>query len=89
MNRPNSFTKMDNIIEGYFRRGFTNREILTVLEESHNIKLSLQTLERKLQRNQLWRRQNKTDEAEVASFIYQQLQTSGKQHGYRWMHQKC
>lgn len=80
---------MDTIIEDYFRRGFTNREILVVLEESHDIKLSLRTLERKLQKNQLWRRRNKTDEAEVASFIHQQLQTSGKQHGYRWMHQKC
>lgn len=27
------------------------------------------------------------DEADVASFAHQQLQTSGKQHGYRWMHQ--
>lgn len=80
---------MDLIIEDYFRRGFANREILTLLEEVHDIKLSLRTLERKLQRNQLWRRRNKTDEAEVASFISQQLQTSGQQHGYRWMHQKC
>ena len=81
--------QMDLIIEDYFRRGFANREILTLLEEVHDIKLSLRTLERKLQRNQLWRRRNKTDEAEVASFISQQLQTSGQQHGYRWMHQKC
>ncbi|XP_038592769.1 uncharacterized protein LOC119916876 [Micropterus salmoides] len=80
---------MDTIIENYFRRGFTNHEILVVLEESHDIKLSLWTLERKLQKNQLWRRKNKTDEVEVASSIDQQLQTSGKQHGYRWMHQKC
>lgn len=82
-------TQMDVIIEDYFRRGFTNREILTVLEESHSIKLSLRTLERRLQKNQLWRRRNKTDEAQVAAFIDHQLQTSGKQHGYRWMHQKC
>ncbi|KAA0721248.1 hypothetical protein E1301_Tti018145 [Triplophysa tibetana] len=80
---------MDNIIEDYFRCGFTNREILILLEESHNIKLSLRTLERTLQRNRLWRRRNKTDVAEVAYFIHQQLQTSGRQHGYRWMHQKC
>ncbi|KAI7789952.1 hypothetical protein IRJ41_006707 [Triplophysa rosa] len=42
---------MDNIIEDYFRCGFTNREILILLEESHNIILSLRTLERTLQRN--------------------------------------
>lgn len=80
---------MDNIIEYYFRCGFTNREILLLLDESHNIKLSLRTLERTLRRNRLWRRRNKADVAEVAYFIHQQLQTSGRQHGYRWMHQKC
>ncbi|KAG9278008.1 hypothetical protein AMEX_G5792 [Astyanax mexicanus] len=80
---------MDTIIGDYFRRGFTNHEILLLLEESHNIKISLRTLERKLQKKKLWRRKYKTDIAEVASFIDQQLQTSGKQHGYRWMHQKC
>ncbi len=80
---------MEDIIEDYFRRGFTNREIIILLEESHKIKLSFRTLERTLCRKQLWRRRNKTDEAEVARFIHQQLQTSGRQHGYRWMHQKC
>ncbi len=38
-----SKTQMVAITEDYFRRGFTNREILVVLEESHNIKLSLRT----------------------------------------------
>ncbi|MEQ2313244.1 hypothetical protein AMECASPLE_039692 [Ameca splendens] len=80
---------IDNIIEQYFRSGFTNLEILRVLEETHNVKLSLRTLERRLQKKRLWRRKNKTDVAEVASFIEHQLQGSGRQHGYRWMHQKC
>ncbi|XP_054890492.1 uncharacterized protein LOC129371933 [Poeciliopsis prolifica] len=80
---------IDNIIEQYFRSGFTNLEILGVLEETHNVKLSLRTLERRLQKKRLWRRKNKTDVAEVASFIEHQLQGSGRQHGYRWMHQKC
>uniref|UniRef100_A0A096LVX3 HTH-like domain-containing protein n=1 Tax=Poecilia formosa TaxID=48698 RepID=A0A096LVX3_POEFO len=80
---------IDNIIEQYFRSGFTNLEILRVLEETHNVKLSLRTLERRLQKKRLWRRKNKTDVAEVASFIEEQLQGSGRQHGYRWMHQKC
>ncbi|KAF3854078.1 hypothetical protein F7725_014766 [Dissostichus mawsoni] len=47
------------------------------------------TLERILCKKQLWRRKNKTDVAEVATFIEQQLETSGQCHGYRWMHQKC
>ena len=80
---------MDTIIEGYFRRGFTQSEIRTLLDEEHGIEISLRTLQRTLARNQLWRRRNKTDVVEVAEFIHQQLQMSGQQHGYRWMHQKC
>lgn len=43
----------------------TNRQILVLLEEMHNIKLSLWTIKRKLWKNQLWQRHYKTDEAEV------------------------
>ncbi|XDV17739.1 hypothetical protein PO909_023558, partial [Leuciscus waleckii] len=60
-----------------------------LLAERHGIALSKRTLERILSKNKLWRRKNKTDVAEVAAFIEQQLQTSGQCHGYRWMHQKC
>lgn len=76
-------------IKEYFQRGFTNDEILALLAESHGIFLSKRTLERILNKKQLWRRKNKTDVAEVAAFIQLQLQTSGQCHGYRWMHQKC
>ena len=76
-------------IEDFFKRGFTTDEILTLLAESHGIVLSKRTLERILSKKQLWRRKNKTDVAEVATFIEQQLETSGQCHGYRWMHQKC
>lgn len=76
-------------IEAYFRRGFTNNEILAVLDEVHGVVLSKRTLERILCRKKLWRRKNKTDVAEVAVFIQMQLENSGQCHGYRWMHQKC
>lgn len=64
---------MDVIIGSYCRCGFTNSEILVVLEKSHNIKVSLRTLEGKLQTNQLWRRRNMPDEAQVAASIDHQL----------------
>ncbi|XP_062422189.1 uncharacterized protein LOC134102881 [Pungitius pungitius] len=76
-------------IEDYFKRGFTTDEILQLLSSLHGIVLSKRTLERILNKKQLWRRKNKTDVAEVATFIEQQLETSGQCHGYRWMHQKC
>lgn len=51
--------------------------------------LSKRTLERILNKKQLWLRKNKNDVAEVATFSEQQLETSGQCNGYRWMHQKC
>ncbi|KAF3833149.1 hypothetical protein F7725_026814, partial [Dissostichus mawsoni] len=59
------------------------------IEDYFKLVLSKRTLERILSKKQLWRRKNKTDVAEVATFIEQQLETSGQCHGYRWMHQKC
>lgn len=53
--------------------------MIVVLEGSHSIVSQPHTTE------EATNQQNKTDEAEMASFVYQQLQTSGKQHGYRWM----
>ncbi|KAJ0005815.1 hypothetical protein NQD34_015709 [Periophthalmus magnuspinnatus] len=77
------------LAEKYFRDGFTTNEILRLLEHSHGITVSKRTLERILSKRGLWRRKNKTNVAEVAAFIEQQLETSGQYHGYRWMHQKC
>ena len=80
---------MNSIIKDYFRRRYTNADILARLSMEHNINISKITLERVLHRNQLWRRRNKADIGEVADFIHRQLQSSGQQHGYRWMQQKC
>ena len=65
------------------------RHIKSRLSQEHNIDICKRTLERALQRNQLWRRRNKADIGEVADSIHRQLQSSGQQHGYRWMQQKC
>ena len=74
-------------IEDYFKRGFTTDEILNLLADSRG--LSKRTLESILSKKQLSHPKNKTDVAEVATFIEQQLETSGQCHGYRWLHQKC
>ncbi|KAK6494139.1 hypothetical protein HHUSO_G610 [Huso huso] len=76
-------------IKKYFSSGFSNREILQLLKECHEINISNRSLERMLQRMNLYRRINKTDELGVANYIQQQLSTSGKLHGYRWMYHKC
>lgn len=74
-------------IEQHFKRGFTTNEIFDLLAVSHGIILSKRTFERILNLRKLWRRKNKTDVADVATFIQRQLETSAQCHGYRWIHQ--
>lgn len=76
-------------IEQHFKRGFTTNEIFDLLAVSHGIILSKRTFERILNLRKLWRRKNKTDVADVATFIQRQLETSAQCHSYRWIHQKC
>ncbi|MEQ2252787.1 hypothetical protein ILYODFUR_025435 [Ilyodon furcidens] len=78
-----------DLVEKYIRDGFTTNEILDLLENSHGFKVSKRTIERILCKKHLWQCKNKTDVAEVATFIEQQLGTLGQYHDYRWMHQKC
>lgn len=72
----------------YFLRGFSQLEILAFLT-THDILISERTLQRILNSLGLFRRKNFSDVDEVIDFIYQQLQRSGRQHGYRFMHHKC
>lgn len=72
-------------IEDYFKRGFTTNEILHLLADSHGIIISKHSLERILNKKQLWHRKSKTDVAEVATFIEQRLETSGQCHQKCWL----
>lgn len=56
-------------IEQHFKLGFTTNEIFDLLAVSHGIILSKRTFERILNLRKLWRRKNKTDVADVATFI--------------------
>ncbi|XP_052105159.1 uncharacterized protein LOC127738093 [Mytilus californianus] len=49
----------------------------------------MSTLKRRLRFLGLFRRKKYADLLEVAVFILQQQETSGKLRGYRWMHLKC
>ena len=51
--------------------------------------MSLRHLKRLLRELGLFRRKNYRDIRDVVDFIHEQIQTSGKLHGYRWMHEKC
>lgn len=78
-----------NLIRFYFCLGLNNEEILFSLAINQRIIISLRTLKRRLSEMRLFRRKYPSDILNVALYITEQLQKSGNQNGYRWMHRKC
>ncbi|CAC5395296.1 unnamed protein product [Mytilus coruscus] len=76
-------------IQLYFKVGFSNKKILLLLAHLNKLVISMSTLKRRLRFLGLFRRKKYADLLEVAVFILQQQETSGKLHGYRCMHLKC
>ncbi|KAJ8047915.1 hypothetical protein HOLleu_00032 [Holothuria leucospilota] len=79
----------EQLLTMYFRLGYSNIEIRTVLAGKHNIVLSERHTKRLLNRLGLYQRKNLSDDIEIAEFIQKQIRASGKLHGYKWMHLKC
>ena len=71
-------------IKMYFEIGLQYRDIVRILAIEHGV-LSLRHLKRLLRELGLFRRKNYSDIRDVVDFIHEQIQTSGKLHGYRWM----
>ena len=76
-------------IKIYLEIGLQYRDIVRKLAIEHGVLLSLRHLKRLLRELGLFRRKNYSDVRGVVEFIHEQIQTSGKLHGYRWMHGKC
>lgn len=76
-------------MEKYFSFGFKYKEIIIFLKNLHNKVISLRTLKRILSTLKLHRRKNYSNIYEVAKFIKEEVQKSGKMHGYKWMHLRC
>lgn len=79
---------VEDLISGYFNLGFQHQEIVDHLKKD-GVQISLKTVKRKLKTLNLWRRRDYSDIHEVRNFISQQLKTSGKLLGYRWMWLRC
>ena len=77
------------VLELYFRLGFSQKEILYLLAHFNAIIMSRRTLQRRLSAYRLFRRKGKTDILDVALFMVQVLDSSGEMLGYRLMHLKC
>ena len=78
----------DELIRNYFYSGFTYAETCLLLNERHNVQISVPHLKRVLKRLNLRRRNLQFDLENVVYCISQELQGSGSVMGYRAMHQK-
>jgi hypothetical protein len=73
----------------YFDLGLQQKDIVFCLARNHGIIISERHLRRLLKDLNLYRRKNYTSIEDTVLFINQQIQESGKLHGYRWMHERC
>ena len=78
----------ENLIRNYFCSGFTYAEICLLLNERHNLQISVPHLKRLLKRLDLRRRNLRFDVENVIYCINKELTESGSSMGYRAMHQK-
>ena len=78
----------DDLIEQYFKLGFSRYEILACLLVSHGIKISLSQLKRILTRRGLRRRGRQSPLEDVISGIEHELKGNGIGIGYRSMWQR-
>jgi len=79
----------EELVKNYFRMGLNYNELVSVLATEHNERMSVRHLKRLLRRYGLHRRKTYTNLQTAIDFITYELQHSGRQNGYRWMHLKC
>ena len=79
----------DNVIFICHEIGFKQWEIVNILRDQYDIRISERHLRRILQKHNLYRRKNLSDIESVSNFIAENLEKSGQQLGYRSMHLRC
>lgn len=75
----------DDLLLKYFRDGHSYSVIVDFLASKHNIKMSLRTLKKKLNRLSLYKRKNYSPLDNVRTAIIAELNGSGQHYGYRTM----
>ncbi|XP_057183101.1 uncharacterized protein LOC130549790 isoform X2 [Triplophysa rosa] len=75
----------EDLLLKYFRDGHTYSVILDILASKHNLKYSLRTLKKKLNRLSLHRRKSYTPLDIVQAAITKELDGPGQHYGYRTM----
>ena len=84
-NFENNRDNIDNIIEGYFYRGYRYRDIVSLLAKHYGVQIHVRTLKRKLKDLGLKRRQTDFDEETVRLCIEKEIQEAGLLAGYRYI----
>ena len=81
-------SERNDLVEDYFKLGFSYTEIILLLHCRHDTRLSLRQLKRILKSRGLRRRRNQENEWNVIAAIENELNGSGNCVGYRQMHQR-
>ena len=80
---------MKDLIDNHFHEGFRYKEIIALLKNCHDIRVSLCALHRFLRRVNFYRKGKESFLLEIVTFIQHELGGSGSCTGYRAMHQRC
>lgn len=80
---------VQELVRVYFDLGLQYKDIAALLASRHGYVMSERNLRIILKSCGLFRRKGYTGLDRVWDFIEEQLQTSGKLNGYRWMYTKC
>ena len=76
---------VDELIEGYFHRGYPYQAIVGLLEKQDGVQMHVRTLKRKLKDLGLKRKAANYDEDIVRELIKQETQGAGSLAGYRYI----
>ena len=86
-------TEFDEILVGYFKRGYLHKEIIGLLQSQHCIRICLRTLNKRFKCLGLSRKYSYTNEnvRNVESTVLSEIQGSSSDMGYRsvWHHLRC
>ncbi|KAL3984517.1 hypothetical protein ACER0C_016142 [Sarotherodon galilaeus] len=78
---------IEDLIQKYFRDGYSYNEILDILASKHKQKISLTTLKCKLRSLSLSRKKHYSAQALIRAAIIEELKGPGQHYGYRSMWQ--
>lgn len=83
------FNNEDDLIEQYFLSGISYEDIRTQLLFRHDVSIGMSALKKRINKRGLFRKKYFSPLEDVINFIAQELEKSGKQNGYKWVHMKC